>query len=123
MTAKASIALAAATLLAALCGCRSHHVDATVENRTGQSVRLLEVDYPNASFGADNLPPGADFHYRFQLSGQGPIKVQYTTGEGGHSLATQITGPALAEPQQGRLLIVLLPGGKAEFHPQLSPRP
>ena len=123
MTVKVFVTLAGATLLAALCGCRSHHVDASVENRTGEQVRLLEVDYPNASFGADSLPSGADLHYRFQLSGQGPIKVQYTIGDGSHEQATQITGPTLAEPQQGRLVIVLLPGGKAAFHPQLSPWP
>jgi len=29
----------------------------------------------------------------------------------------------VAEHQEGSLQIVLLPGGKAEFHPQLSPRP
>jgi hypothetical protein len=34
-----------------------------------------------------------------------------------------MVGPTLSEPQQGRLEIVLLPGGNAEFHPQLTPNP
>jgi hypothetical protein len=49
-----------------------------VENRTGAAIELLEVDYPSASFGADTLASGADFHYRFQVRGSGPVKVQYT---------------------------------------------
>jgi hypothetical protein len=108
-------------LLAALTvfstGCHSYHVETTVENRTGSPVELLEVDYPSASFGADKLAPEASFHYRIQLRGSGPLKVQFTPS-GGH--AVTIDGPAVSEPQEGSLDIVLLPGGKAEFHPHLS---
>jgi hypothetical protein len=98
-------------------GCHSYHVDLTVENRTGEPIRLLEVDYPSASFGADSLGAGAVMHYRIQLQGKGQIKVLYTTAEG---KPEQIAGPTVAEPQEGRLAIVLEPGGKAEFHPELS---
>jgi len=103
--------------LAAATGCHSYHVETTVENRTGAPIQLLEVDYPNASFGADKLAAGADYHYRFQITGTGPLKVQFTDATG-HQ--TQTEGPTVAEHQEGRLEIVLLPGGKAEFHPQLS---
>jgi hypothetical protein len=116
-------ALAAASLLTFLLlatGCHSYHVETTVENRTGAAIQLLEVDYPSASFGANSLAAGADFHYRIQLRGSGPLKVQYTAGE---SHPVQIDGPTLSEPQQGGLQIVLLPGGKAEFHTQLTPQP
>jgi hypothetical protein len=91
----------------------------TVENRTGGAIQLLEVDYPSASFGANSLAPGEVFHYRIQLRGNGPLKVQYTGSDGKQ---VQIEGPTLAEPQEGRTEIVLLPAGKAEFHPQLSPQ-
>jgi hypothetical protein len=104
--------------LALAAGCHSYHIETTVENRTGAAIQLLEVDYPSASFGADSLAAGAVFHYRIQLRGSGPLKVQYTAGEG-HPV--QIDGPTLSEPQQGGLQIVLLPGGNAEFHPQLTP--
>ena len=43
----------AAVLALSLTGCHSSHIDATVENRTGAPIELLEVDYPSASFGAD----------------------------------------------------------------------
>ena len=95
-------------------------MEATVENRTGAPIQQLEVDYPSASFGADKLAAGADFHYRIQLRGSGPIKVQYTSADG-HPV--QINGPAVAERQEGQLEIVLLPEGKADFHPQLTPAP
>lgn len=105
-------------LLIAIAGCRSRHVDIMIENKTGAQVQLLEVDYPDASFGTDNLATGADFHYRIQVQGSGPLKIQYTAS-GGHQV--QITGPNLLQGQQGQLQIVLLPSGKADFHPQLTP--
>ena len=99
-------------------GCHSYHIETTVENRTGETIQLLEVDYPSASFGSDRLAAGAELHYRIQLRGSGPLKVEYTAS-GGRQM--QMTGPVLAEPQEGRLRIVLLAGGKAEFLPQLTP--
>ena len=111
-------ALLGPALLAAA-GCHSYHIDSTVENRTGTAIQLLEVDYPSASFGVDNVASGADVHYRFQVRDSGPLKVQYTI-KGGHQI--QITGPTLAERQEGQLQIVLLPDGKADFVPHLAPR-
>lgn len=114
------LCLPAATLLLtllAISGCRSHHVEITVENRTGAPVQLLEVDYPSASFGADSLAPGGNFRYRIQIRGSGPVKVQYTGVGGSQPL---ITGPSLSEGEEGQLQIILLPGGKAEFSPQLT---
>ena len=112
--------LSPALLLSSLLtGCHSYRVDATVENRTGSAIELLEVDYPSASFGVDSLANGASYHYRFQVRGDGPVKVQYTE-TAGHQL-WQKTGPEIFERQEGRIEIVLLPGGKTEFHPVLSP--
>ena len=110
----------AASLLATtlLTACHSYHIDATIENRTGAPLQLLEVDYPDASFGADSLAAGADYHYRFQIRGSGPLKLSYAAANG---KTVQITGPTLVERQQGELVIVLEPGGKVDFHPLLSP--
>lgn len=106
--------------LFAITACHSYHIDTTIENNSGSSIQLLEVDYPTASFGIDRLDTGAVFHYRFQVRGSGPVTVQYTDA-GGHQ--AKITGPTLSERQQGQLQIVLLPGAKAEFHPQLTAQP
>ncbi len=103
----------------AIAGCHSAHVEVTVENRTGGPIRLLEVDYPSASFGADSMAPGATMHYRIQLQGTGPVKVQYTAAD---NKQTQIQGPYLAEGQEGKLEIALEPAGKAEFEPKLIAR-
>ena len=108
---------AAAALMLAF-GCKSPHVDVTVVNRTGDEVRLLEVDYPSASFGADKLAAGATLRYRVALQGRSVLKVQYTTPG---KTQRQATGPAVTEGQSGRLEIDLLPDGKAEFHPELQP--
>lgn len=108
-------------VLAVISGCHSPHIEVTVENRTGAPIELLEVDYPSASFGADTLAAAADYHYRIQVRLSGPVKVQYT--ESTSRQIRQITGPDLFERQEGRLVIVLLPGGKAEFHPELTAKP
>jgi hypothetical protein len=123
MTARklSSTALAFAILLLPIAisvGCRSYHVEITVENHTGASIQILEVDYPSASFGADTLAAGANFHYRIHIQGSVSLKVQYTDSARHQE---QITGPVLFEREQGSLQIVLLPNGKAEFHQQLSP--
>lgn len=99
-------------------GCHSYHIDTTIENRTGTAIKLLEVDYPDASFGADQVAAGANFHYRIQIEGSGQLKITYT---GTDDKQIQIKGPELVQRQQGRLEIVLLPDGKAEFHPEFTP--
>ena len=104
----------------ALAGCHSYHIETTVENRTGAPIQLLEVDYPSASFGADRLDDGADYHYRFQVRGSGTVNVQYT-GVGGREV--KINGPALDEGEQGQLQIVLKPDGKTDFIPKLNSQP
>jgi len=109
----AAFGLSVAALIWAA-GCHSYHVDATVENRTGAPVKLLEVDYPSASFGADKLAVDGVFHYRIQLRGSGPLKVQYTAPD---ERQVEVSGPVVVERQEGQLEIILLPGGKAEFHP------
>jgi hypothetical protein len=124
---KAGAALLASFLLQAAVGCnsyfaigcRSYHIEATVQNHTGGPVTLLEVDYPSASFGADTLVADGVFHHRIQTRGDGPISVQYT---GADRKPAQINGPTLYEDQNGSIEIILLPNGKAEFHPALNPK-
>jgi hypothetical protein len=114
--------VAAAVGLLGLCGiaaCHSYHIEATVENRTGEAITLLEVDYPSASFGVDTLAPDGAVHHRIQTRDSGPVSVQYTAA---HGHQVQVKGPTLYENQQGTLDIVLLPGGKVEFHPELQTR-
>lgn len=115
------IAIAAPIMLAAAVatsGCKSYWVNASIENQTGQPIRELEVDYPTASFGTNTLAPGAAMHYRFQIRGSGPVKVEYTLPDGKTAHAQALT---LTERQQGQLTIRLLPLGKIEVLPQLQP--
>ncbi|HUX43351.1 MAG TPA: hypothetical protein VMV57_01245 [Terracidiphilus sp.] len=106
-------------LFAAVGGCHSYQVSCTVVNRTGATIHLMEVDYPSAGFGTDSLANGASYPYRFQIRGSGPVDVQYT--ESATHKVIKIAGPAVREDQEGRLEIVLLPGGKAQFHAELNP--
>lgn len=119
MRMRASLLAAALPVVLAMAGCHSYQIETRVENRTGSAIQLLEVDYPSASFGADSVAADADYHSRIQLRGEGPIKVQYT---GADRKQVQLEGPMVHEKQEGSLEIVLLPGGKAEFHPKLTPQ-
>ncbi len=81
-------------------------VDSTVQNRSGASLSLLEIDYPSASFGTQNLADGSDFHYRFKVLGSGPLKLTYTDASR-HEQAS--TGPELHEGAEGLLTVVIEP--------------
>jgi hypothetical protein len=101
-------ALALLATLIAITGCHSHYVAATVSNRGGRPIELLEVDYPSASFGTQNLAPGADFHYRFKVLGSGSMKLLYTDSV--HQ-DHKSDGPFLKEGAEGRLLIAITDTG------------
>ena len=89
-------------LLLPVVGCHSAFIEATVENDSGRPLKLVEVDYPSASFGASSLGAGARFPYRFKLQGSGPIKIEFTDAEG---KVHDATGPDLKDGQQGALSI------------------
>lgn len=99
-----SLPLTLLLILPALCGCKSAMVEATVHNGTRQTIDLIEVDYPSASFGVQALAPGGDFHYRFKIIGSGPLSVTYTDNV--HATHT-VKGPELTEGESGPLGITL----------------
>lgn len=106
---------------ALLAGCHgswnSEWVNVRVQNQSGETVRLLEVDYPSASFGADSIAAGSTMQYRFQINGAGPIKLEYSLGNG---KKVHASGPKLEEGQHGTIMIRLLPQGKTEFEASLK---
>ena len=98
--------LALTISLTALTGCHSPYVTTTVSNHTPTSVTLVEVDYPSASFGADALAAGADYHYRFKILGDGPTKLLWTdAAQQSHT----VSGPNLNEGQEGTLTATITP--------------
>lgn len=114
-------ALAAASLFTLIClifsGCRSAFVSATITNKSAAQVTLIEVDYPSASFGVGSLAGGAQYHYRFKILGNGPVKIQYTDASGKEHTAS---GPDLQEGQQGTLQINIDASGKVSWIPSLA---
>ena len=80
----------------------------TVQNRTDRPIALLEVDYPSASFGTQNLAAGADFHYRFKVLGSGPTTLLWT--DASHQ-DHKSSGPALKEGAEGTMTITVTPSG------------
>jgi hypothetical protein len=101
-------ALTLSAALIAAAGCHSPYVAATVSNHTGQPIELIEVDYPSASFGTQNLAPGADLHYRFKVLGSGNMKLLYT--DSAHH-DHKSDGPALKEGDEFPVSIAITPTG------------
>ena len=109
-------AMAGTLVLVAACGCASKYVQAAVRNQTGGAVTLVEVDYPSASFGKENLAAGAEYDYRFKILGSGPTKVLWTDVE---RKQHEVAGPKLDEGQQGTLIVTLMQSG-ANWNIQLK---
>lgn len=101
--------------LLTLSGCHSAFVEASILNRSGQKVRLVEVDYPSASFGTGELANGATFKYRFKVLGSGPATLLWTDL---HEKEHTSPGPALEEGEEG-LMTVSIGQGAATWEEKL----
>ena len=92
--------------LLGMAGCHSSYVEATVHNDSGAPITLVEVDYPSASFGTQELAPGAQYHYRFKVLGNGPVKLLWT--DAGHT-ERHSDGPSLNEGDEGTVEVTVGP--------------
>lgn len=106
-----------ASLLVSLPGCHSPFVQATIENQGQSPVRLVEVDYPDASFGVSNIAAQSQFHYRFKIQGSGPLKIEFTDATG---KVHDNDGPQLSQGQEGSLNIIIEPTGEVTWQPELT---
>jgi hypothetical protein len=87
-----------------LAGCHSTFVQTTIVNHSGAPLRLVELDYPSASFGTTNLNNAAEYHYRFKIQGSGSVKLDFVDAAGKPHHAV---GPELDEGQEGTLLVTI----------------
>jgi hypothetical protein len=99
-----------------LAGCRSRFVEVTIVNH-GPTVRVMEFDYPSASFGANSLATGANYRYRFKVQGSGPLSLQYEDGTGKIHTAQ---GPKVDLGDQGSLLVNIDAHGAVTWTPDLT---
>ena len=103
--------------LAGLAGCHSAFVEATIDNQGPSPVRLIEVDYPSASFGVESIASHAQFNYRFKIQGSGPLKIEFTDASGN---LHNSEGPILTQGQEGHLAIVIQTTSQVSWEPQLA---
>lgn len=99
-------------------GCHSHYIQATITNSSKAAINVVQVEYPSASFGTQQLAPGATFHYRFKLLGSGPVKIDFIDAANGEHAQT---GPSLNEGQEGTLNITFATQTHADFQTSLRP--
>lgn len=116
---KVCAASAALLVCLNLAACRSPYVQTQIINHTGAAVSLIEVDYPDASFGTQQIASQDIFHYRFKILGPTPgaVKIIFTTPD---KKVHTATGPVLHPGQQGSLDVTLEPGGNVTWAPELS---
>lgn len=102
-----------------LAACHSPYVQTDIVNHSGSEIRLVEVDYPDASFGTQKVADGATYHYHFKILGEtpGPVSITFT---GADNKVHTATGPTLKPGQQGTLTITLDGNGQVAWLPQLS---
>jgi hypothetical protein len=97
-------------------GCKSRFVEVTIVNQ-GSAVRLMEFDYPSASFGANQLAAGAKYQYRFKIQGNGPLSLQYVDATG---KTRTFQGPTVDQGDQGTLEVNLGPDGGVQWKSSLT---
>ncbi len=112
-----TLALAALCLCLGLTACRSPFVRTSIVNHTGSPAKLIEVDYPYASFGTQQIAGNTAYQYRFQVQGSGQVKISYT---GAENKTYKSTGPNLEKGQEGALVITLEADGKVTWTPRLT---
>jgi hypothetical protein len=98
-------------------GCHSPYVQTTVVNHSGATLRLLEVDYPSASFGTTDLAANGEYHYRLKIQGSGTVKMDYVDVQGKPHHAV---GPELDEGQEGTLVVTVDQAGGVTWTPNLT---
>lgn len=112
----ASAAVIFATV--SLSACRSAYIQTFIINQSGRPVHLIEVDYPSASFGTQEIANGAIFMYRFKVQDSGPVKISFVDS---HNQAHTASGPKLTEGQAGSLTITVGGDEKVSWGSRLSP--
>jgi hypothetical protein len=100
-----------------LAGCHSAFVETTIYNEGQAPVRLIEVDYPSASFGTESIAGHSQFHYHFKIQGSGALNIEFTDSA---NKLHDADGPVLNQGQEGHLAIVIQPTNDVEWKPQLT---
>jgi hypothetical protein len=103
-----------AVLLSAilLSGCHSATVNVSIENKSGGTLQMIELDYPSASFGVNALADGAAYPYKFEVHGSSELHISYSDAAGvGH----KADGPVMRDGDAGDLLITLGTDGRVSW--------
>lgn len=100
-------------------GCQTRFVAMTIENNTDHPLKMVELDYPGASFGVSTLAPHGVYSYRFKAIGSGALALSFTDAAGGTHTAA---GPEIKDAQGGTLVVSIGDHGAVSWKPTLSSR-
>lgn len=92
-------------LMFAAGGClRSQMIDVTVTNTSNDKLSNVTIDYPEASFGINLLPPGKSFHYKLKPTDTGALKIAFSDAKGHDHNSV---GPVVHKGDEGSIEIKL----------------
>ncbi len=97
-------------------GCASRVIQVTIENRSGGTLRNIEVEYPGGSFGLATMEQGGTYRYPIKPQRKGPVQIRYVNDEG---RMQSVTGTVVEHNDSGSLRIILS-GEGAEFSPEVN---
>jgi hypothetical protein len=80
-------------------------------------MRVIEFDYPSASFGVNLLATGAKYNYHFKVQGPGSLSLRWEDASGKPHTAD---GPKVDLGDQGSLLVTIEAGGTVTWTPSLT---
>jgi hypothetical protein len=92
-------------------GCRAPLIDAEIVNQ-GPQLKLIEFDYPNASFGRDAIDAGGQFHHPFAPGGPGKVTLHFVDSAGRSHTSD---GPTVREGESGSLVATIDSAGAVHW--------
>ena len=99
-------------------GCKpSAYIQAAIQNQGNEPVKLVEIDYPSASFGVQQIPPRTIYHYQFKVQGSGNISITFV---GNQDKSYTVVGPELRQGDQGIVEVFLDATGSVHWNPVLT---
>ena len=95
-------------LLAVSACTHSHVIQVNVTNASNEKVSTVVIDYPEATFGINELAPGKSFQYKIKPTASGALKIAFVNA---HGIDRVSAGPVVHKNDEGSIEIKLTQDG------------
>ena len=91
--------------LLAVSGCsHSHVIQVNITNTSNEKLFTIVIDYPEATFGVNELAPGKSFQYKIKPTANGALKISFRNARG---MSREAAGPVVNKNDEGSIDIKL----------------